>query len=52
MGFVSLKNVEHPMELMRVRVDWSPESASEALRETGAREAPAVVVPDDATMRA
>jgi adenylate cyclase len=52
MGFVSLKNVELPMELMRVRVDWSPEEAAEALHETGAREDPTVVVPDDATMKA
>jgi hypothetical protein len=27
MGLVALKNVEHPMELMRVRVDWSPDAA-------------------------
>jgi adenylate cyclase len=52
MGLVALKNVEHPMELMRIRVDWDDESEAESPRAKAEEEARAVTTPDDATMKA
>ena len=48
MGFVSLKNVEVPMELMRIRVDW-PDGIPTDGEEARARVAPS---PSGATMGA
>jgi len=52
MGLVALKNVEHPMELMRVRVDWSPDAAGMESAAVVKEEIRAVVGADDATMKA
>jgi adenylate cyclase len=52
MGLVALKNVEHPMELMRIRVDWDNEPATEAAPAAAKEEARAGVSADDATMKA
>jgi adenylate cyclase len=52
MGLVALKNVEHPMELMRVRVDWSPDAAGMESAAVVKEEVRAVVAADDATMKA
>jgi hypothetical protein len=49
---VALKNVERPMELMRVRIDSPEEPEAEAPRATADDEVPAEVAVDDATMRA
>jgi class 3 adenylate cyclase len=48
MGFVALKNVEEPMELMRIRVDW-PDGIPTDGEEARARVAPS---PSGATMGA
>jgi adenylate cyclase len=52
MGFVALKNVERPMELMRIRVDSPAEPGGEAPRAESPVEEPAEVEADDATMKA
>jgi adenylate cyclase len=53
MGFVALKNVEHPMELMRIHVPDSLDAAEALSRhEQPHEEAPAEVAAHDATMKA
>jgi adenylate cyclase len=58
MGFVALKNVERPMELMRIRVDEPVEPAERdeqdepSAQETARDEVPVAAPADDATMRA
>jgi adenylate cyclase len=52
MGFVALKNVEHPMELMRIRVDEPADPDAESPYETPRAETPAEVGAGDATMKA
>jgi len=52
MGFVALKNVERPMELMRIRADWEQESEAESPRAKPEEEPPVGVTADDATMKA
>ena len=52
MGFVALKNVERPMELMRIRVDEPDEPTETSPPETARAEVPDDVPADDATMRA
>jgi adenylate cyclase len=52
MGLVALKNVEQPMELMRVRADWSPDAAGMESAAVVKEEVRAVVAADDATMKA
>jgi adenylate cyclase len=52
MGFVALKNVERPMELMRIRVDSPQEPEAESPGAVPRAEAPAEVAADDATMKA
>ena len=52
MGFVALKNVEHPMELMRIRADWEQEFETESPRAKPEEEHRVGVTADDATMKA
>jgi adenylate cyclase len=52
MGFVALKNVERPMELMRIRVDGPEEPIAESTRPAAEHDAPAEVATNDATMKA
>ena len=58
MGFVALKNVERPMELMRIRGDEPVEPAERdeqdepSAQETARDEVPVAAPADDATMRA
>jgi adenylate cyclase len=53
MGYVSLKNVERPMELMRIHIPDSLEAAEALAPQQPLREEPpAEITADDATMRA